>query len=167
MISDEAWRSLHKDELEETPLDAPDPVMAPSLAERTEAFRKDLEELINEHSMENVCDIPDYMLAEHLVDHMLLLARTVNARDKWFDFDPFSGEERVKGCYWFEVKDSEHIGFFIEHNLGTRKVTFEFFLKDGTPVPEVTMEVTGTENDSILTLSKPIPRLSHIRVMEV
>ena len=52
-------------------------------------FKRKLEALINEHSLENICNIPDYMLAEHICSHLKALAVTVNARDKWFGFTPF------------------------------------------------------------------------------
>ncbi len=31
------------------------------------AFQKELENLINKHSIENICDVPDFILAEMIV----------------------------------------------------------------------------------------------------
>jgi len=33
-----------------------------------EKFKKELEELINKHSIENECDMPDFLLAEMIVN---------------------------------------------------------------------------------------------------
>jgi len=56
-----------------------------------EGFKKDLEHIINLHSMENMCDMPDYMMAEHICNYLRTLSGTVRARDRWFDFTPFGG----------------------------------------------------------------------------
>jgi len=76
----------------ERPLDTtPDPptVCIPPM----EAFQKELEGLINNYSIENICDIPDYMLAEHICNYIKVMADTINQRDKWFGFSPFGEKE--------------------------------------------------------------------------
>jgi len=47
-------------------------------------FRKELETLINRHSMENGCSTPDFILADFLVDCLGGFDRAVNARTKWY-----------------------------------------------------------------------------------
>lgn len=36
--------------------------------EKPDKFTKELKELINKHSMENLCDMPDYILAEMITE---------------------------------------------------------------------------------------------------
>jgi hypothetical protein len=36
---------------------------------RMESFVKELEQLINKYSMENLSDTPDFILAQHLLDY--------------------------------------------------------------------------------------------------
>jgi hypothetical protein len=53
-------------------------------------FRKDLEGLINRHSMENGSNTPDFMLSSYLVACLLAFDEITKARDKWYrgDNDP-------------------------------------------------------------------------------
>lgn len=39
------------------------------------AFREDLTTLINKHSIENLCDTPDYVLSNFLCDSLLAFAQ--------------------------------------------------------------------------------------------
>jgi len=45
-------------------------------------FQKELEQLINKHSMENGSDTPDYILAEYLTSCLKAYGRAVQARDE-------------------------------------------------------------------------------------
>ena len=61
----------------------------------TDAFKKDLKELINSHSIESAVDIPDYVLAEHLCGYIELMSHTLDQRDKWFSVDMWSDDKRL------------------------------------------------------------------------
>lgn len=82
---------------ERTPEDEPVPakewksVEPPSEAAKIAAFQKGLEHLINSMSMEGIFgDIPDYMLAGHATEALLLLAKTTKQNLRWHGFKPFS-----------------------------------------------------------------------------
>lgn len=49
-----------------------------------EAFKKELGELINKYSLENLSDTPDYILADYLIDCLNTFGRTIDARRRWF-----------------------------------------------------------------------------------
>ncbi len=51
-------------------------------------FKEALEELINGCSLENGSNTPDFLLAEHLSLCLKAYETTVNARDKWYGFEP-------------------------------------------------------------------------------
>ena len=48
-------------------------------------FRKDLEELINTHSMEDGSNTPDYILACYLYSCLDIFDSTTKERDKWYN----------------------------------------------------------------------------------
>lgn len=50
-------------------------------------FKKDLEQLINKHSMENGSNIPDFLLAEYLTNCLILFDNTNNNKNKWYGID--------------------------------------------------------------------------------
>lgn len=50
-------------------------------------FQKELEQLINKHCVDNSCDIPDYLLAEHLVSYIVILGYTVKKTLDWHGTD--------------------------------------------------------------------------------
>lgn len=77
----------------ETPLDTPDEVVERSMAERLEAFSRDLQNLINHHSIENLFDVPDFILADYIGSHLFTLAEMSRRRDEWFGFEPFPEEQ--------------------------------------------------------------------------
>lgn len=56
-------------------------------------FEKNLEHLINKHSMENKSDTPDFILAEFLRKILDNYGDTVRARDKWFGVDMWSKDK--------------------------------------------------------------------------
>ena len=48
------------------------------------SFQKELENLINRHSMENGNDTPDFLLAEYLCDCLASYEVAVTKREKWY-----------------------------------------------------------------------------------
>ncbi len=60
------------------------------------AFRKDLEELVNQHSIENGSHTPDFMLAEYLVGCLEAYNKAVCHRDRWFGLTPWAGKNVVE-----------------------------------------------------------------------
>ena len=79
-------------------------------------FEKELEELINKHSIENESDTPDFILAQYLIGCLDNFKSTINAREIWdkspaivprssaeddselADVDEQSREDGVKKC---------------------------------------------------------------------
>lgn len=47
-------------------------------------FRKELESLINRHSMESGSNTPDFILCEYLMDCLAAFDRAVVGREKWY-----------------------------------------------------------------------------------
>lgn len=56
------------------------------MAERE--FRKELESVINRHSMENGSDTPDFLLAEYLTAQLNLWDQFVTRREQWYGRKP-------------------------------------------------------------------------------
>ena len=52
--------------------------------ETKEEFRKELEKLINCHSIENGSNTPDFILAEYLVDCLMNYEKIHNANEEWY-----------------------------------------------------------------------------------
>ena len=50
----------------------------------TTQFRKDLETLINENSMENGSNTPDYILADFLNECLNVFDKAVKERSRWY-----------------------------------------------------------------------------------
>lgn len=60
-------------------------------------FRKDLEDLINRHSLENGSNTPDFILAEYLTDCLRTFDQYINRRETWYGRDIFkSGFQEIK-----------------------------------------------------------------------
>jgi hypothetical protein len=49
-----------------------------------EAFRRDLQDVINKHSRENGSNTPDYILADYLICCLRALDAAVNNRAAWY-----------------------------------------------------------------------------------
>ena len=47
-------------------------------------FQKELEQLINKHSLENESDSPDFILAEYLLDALDAYNDAVKKREEWY-----------------------------------------------------------------------------------
>jgi hypothetical protein len=54
----------------------------------SEIFRREIEQAINRHSVENGCNTPDYILATYLSECLAAFDRAVNARDAWYGLAP-------------------------------------------------------------------------------
>lgn len=65
-----------------------------------EPFERELERLINRHSVENESDTPDYILAEYLRNCLDLFQIAVRKRDAWHGFEPWSKRD-------FPVQDNK------------------------------------------------------------
>lgn len=50
-------------------------------------FRKDLQNLINIHSIENGSNTPDFILADYLMTCLSNFEETVKVREKWYGRD--------------------------------------------------------------------------------
>ena len=62
------------------------------------SFEKDLENLINSHSLENESNTPDFIMAAFLVETLRRLNIAIKARDNWYGLNPEPGEERCPHC---------------------------------------------------------------------
>lgn len=47
-------------------------------------LRKEIEQSINKHSLENGSDTPDFILAEYLTDCLHIFDKALNNREKWY-----------------------------------------------------------------------------------
>ena len=48
------------------------------------AFKEALQHLLNEYSLENGCDTPDFILAEYLTDCLTAFDNAVKHRSDWY-----------------------------------------------------------------------------------
>lgn len=48
------------------------------------SFQKELEELINRHSIENGSNTPDFLLAEYLCDCLASYEVSISKRENWY-----------------------------------------------------------------------------------
>jgi hypothetical protein len=53
-------------------------------------FKMELQQLINKHSLEGMCDMPDFIMAAAVCDFLDTLSAAVVRRDAWFDITPFN-----------------------------------------------------------------------------
>lgn len=51
-------------------------------------FRKDIEKTINIHCIDNMCETPDFILADYVLTMLTTLSHTVADREKWFGREP-------------------------------------------------------------------------------
>lgn len=56
--------------------------------ERDAALAKELESLLNRHSVENGSDTPDFLLAEYLMQCLAAWNKCVRAREHWYGRTP-------------------------------------------------------------------------------
>ena len=57
-------------------------------------FRKDLQNLINSHSLENNSDTPDFILADYVSECLRTFDKMIRRREEWF------GRVNSKGTSW-------------------------------------------------------------------
>lgn len=57
-------------------------------------FRRELQDLINKHSMENDSNTPDFLLAEYIEGCMNTFAKVMKARDAWYGNSILEDEAR-------------------------------------------------------------------------
>ena len=50
-------------------------------------FQKELEKLINKHSIENECDVPDFLLAEMICDFIIDIGGSIKKTLDWHGCD--------------------------------------------------------------------------------
>ena len=51
-------------------------------------FEKELESLINKHSLENESNTPDYILAQYLISCLSAFTQATQQRENWYGRDP-------------------------------------------------------------------------------
>lgn len=59
-------------------------IRAEQVGKQLSDFEDDLTRLVNKHSLENLCGTPDFIIAGHLANQVMVLAGTVNDREKWY-----------------------------------------------------------------------------------
>lgn len=70
-----------KEELEKLSAQSPQPSEVP--IERYQDFRRDLQKLLNQHSMENGSGTPDFLLASYLTGCLMTFDLTLKERGRW------------------------------------------------------------------------------------
>ncbi len=60
-------------------------------------FKKELESLINRHSMENFSNTP--ILSEYLMNCLNAVEKIIDAREKWYCRNPGLAVEKIVGKY--------------------------------------------------------------------
>ena len=59
--------------------------------EEMENFKKELEVLINKHSIENESNTPDWLLAQYLLNCLAAFTTATQQRENWYGRDPRPG----------------------------------------------------------------------------
>ena len=59
--------------------------------EKLETIKRELAQVINRHSLENVCDTPDFVLAEVMLDALMGFGVATRKRDRWYGMAPKPG----------------------------------------------------------------------------
>jgi hypothetical protein len=62
-------------------------------------FRKELEHLINSHSMENKSDTPDVILAQYLTDCLAAFDNATRMRDAWWGHKTWNRDDLLGADY--------------------------------------------------------------------
>ncbi len=52
---------------------------------KQDKFRKDIEQVINKHSIENNSNTPDFILAKYLIDCLQTFDEATTRREEWYD----------------------------------------------------------------------------------
>ncbi len=61
-----------------------------------EQFKKELEGLLNSHSIENECDMPDFLLAEMIVNFIQAVGKPIKKTLDWYGVDSICHPGREK-----------------------------------------------------------------------
>lgn len=88
------------------------PPRPPTQKEITMTFRKELETIINRHSMENGANTPDFILADYLCGCLMAFDTAVNARERWYS--------REGGCGTFDDGKPSPAGLMSAESPATR-----------------------------------------------
>ena len=67
-------------------------------------FVRELQHLINKHSLENGSGTPDFVLAVYLDQCLRVFGEVVAQRDRWYGFHTLAGAEAVRE----EMKKDDH-----------------------------------------------------------
>jgi hypothetical protein len=59
-------------------------------------FRQELEKLINKHGIDNLLNTPDYILANYVIDSLMVYGNATEKRDSWHNFKTLDGDGNVK-----------------------------------------------------------------------
>jgi len=60
-------------------------------------FEEELKKLINQFSLENQSNTPDFILANYIYTCLKIFNASIKERDKWYSFNPFDNfPESVK-----------------------------------------------------------------------
>ena len=78
------WQNKHRDLLRSTIMPASILPEAQSAEENT--FQKELEQLINKHSMEEGSNTPDFILAQFLHQCLVAFNEGVRRREEWYGY---------------------------------------------------------------------------------
>jgi len=63
---------------------------------RNVPFEKELEALINKHSLENESNTPDWILAQYLISCLAAFTRATQQRENWYGRDPRPSETEAE-----------------------------------------------------------------------
>jgi hypothetical protein len=106
------------------------------------AFRRELEELINKHSMENGSNTPDFMLAEYLMDCLRAFDKVMKRRDLWYrklewENQPQDYKNFVKKCNDKGKEISEKIAIKTADEIDYNNLCARATLYPGKSIEEV------------------------------
>lgn len=48
-------------------------------------FKEDLTNILNKHSISNMCNTPDFILSDHITEYLISYSKSINNRDKWYN----------------------------------------------------------------------------------
>lgn len=81
-------------------------------------FRERLAALINEYSLENGSNTPDFIIADYLIECLRTYNKTVKARDRFFSFKPFKNSMILEPRLEIAID-----GSFVDMNTGERYIS--------------------------------------------
>ena len=76
-------------------------------------FRKELKDLLNKHSIENECGMPDFLLAEMIINHVYAVRETIKKNQDWHGCDfichPKKQSIQTKETDGYSVSDPQDV----------------------------------------------------------